>query len=122
MRASAVLILALFTSTAMAQLPPPTAEEQAKTAEFAAKDAWTKKVGAYQLCLEMDRVAAKYRARLKTTGEAVPPPIGTAPCVDPGPYAPQPLEAAEAHSPADTAVAPPSTKAKAAETQGDPSK
>ncbi|HSI21435.1 MAG TPA: hypothetical protein VK959_00305 [Methylophilaceae bacterium] len=126
MRLAAALIVALSTSTAFAQLPPPTAADKAKAAEIAAKNAWTTKVGAYQLCLAMDRTAAKYRARLTATEKDVPAAIATAPCTDPGPYvspvtpaAPQPLEAAEAHSPAGTAVAPPNTKANAAETQGD---
>lgn len=125
MRFTVPLIAALYTSTAFAQLPPPTDEEKAKTAEIAARNAWATRVGAYQLCLETDRTAAKYHARLKATGKEVPQPIATAPCIDPGPYvspiasaAPQPLEAAEAHSPAGTAVSPPNTKAKAAETQG----
>jgi hypothetical protein len=129
MRFAATLIVTLFTSTAFAQLPPPTEEDKAKAAEIAAKNAWTTKVGVYQLCLEMDRTAAKYHARLKASGKDVPQPIVTAPCTDPGPYvspitaaAPQPREAAEAHSPAGTAVSPPNTKAKAAETRGSSSK
>jgi hypothetical protein len=129
MRFAASLIFALYTSTVFAQLPPPTESEKAKTAEIAARNAWTTTVGAYQLCLETDRIAAKYHARLNTTGKEVPQPIATAPCADPGPYVPpiksavpQPLEAAEAHSPAGTAVSPPNTKAKAAETQGRSSK
>ena len=129
MRFAAALIVALFTPIAFAQLPPPTKEDKAKAAEIAAKNAWTNKVGAYQLCLEMDRTAAKYHARLKSAEKAVPQPIATVPCTDPGPYvspitpaASQPLEAAEAHSPAGMTVAPPNTKANAAETQGDSGK
>jgi hypothetical protein len=129
MRFAASLIFALYISTAFAQLPPPTEAEKAKAAEIAARNAWTSKVGAYQLCLEMDRMAAKYHARLKASGKDVPQPIATAPCTDPGPYvspitaaAPQPREAAEAHSPAGTAVSPPNTKAKAEETRGSSSK
>lgn len=129
MRFAASLIFALYTSTAFAQLPPPTDVEKAKAAEIAARNAWTTKVGAYQLCMEMDRTAAKYHARLKATGKEVPQPIATEPCTDPGPYAspitaaaPQPREAAEAHSPAGTAVSPPNTKAKAEETRGSSSK
>ncbi|OAJ71942.1 hypothetical protein A7976_10875 [Methylobacillus sp. MM3] len=125
MRFAAALIVILFTPTAFAQLPPPTKEDKAKAAEIAAKNAWTNKVGAYQLCLAMDRTAAKYHERLKTAGKAVPQPETTAPCADPGPYvspiipaSSQPLEASEAHSPAGTATAPPSTKANEAETQG----
>lgn len=129
MRFTVPLIVALYTSTAFAQLPPPTETEKAKTAEIIARNAWATKVGAYQLCLETDRIAAKYHARLRTAGKEVPQPIATAPCADPGPYVPpitsavpQPLEAAEAHSPAGTAVSPPNTKAKAAESQGRSSK
>lgn len=129
MRFAASLIFALYTSTAFAQLPPPTEEDKAKAAEIAARNAWTTKIGTYQLCLEMDRTAARYHARLKATGKGVPQPTATAPCTDPGPYvssikpaASQPLEAAEAHSPAGTAVSAPNTKANAAETQGSSSK
>jgi len=125
MRLAIALIVVPFASTAFAQLPPPTEEEKAKTAEIAAKNAWTTKVGAYRLCLAMDRTAAKYRTRLEAAGKAAPPAIATASCTDPGPYvspiapaASQPLEAAEAHSPAGMAASPPSTKTNAAETQG----
>jgi hypothetical protein len=124
MRFAAALIVVPLASTAFAQLPPPTEEDKAKAAEIAAKNAWTNKVGAYQLCLAMDRTAA-YHERLKTAEKAAPQPEATAPCADPGPYvspiipaASQPLEASEAHSPAGTATAPPSTKANEAETQG----
>lgn len=129
MRFAAFLIFALYTSTAFAQLPPPTEAEKAKAAEIVARNAWTTKVGAYKLCLEMDRTATKYHARLKATRKDVPQLIATAPCTDPGPYVspitaaePQPREAAEAHSPAGTAVSPPNTKAKAEETRGSSSK
>jgi hypothetical protein len=123
MRYTVALIVSMFISSAFAALPPPTEAEKARATEHAAKNAWNHKVGTYQLCLAMGRTAEKYRTRLKRAGKDVPPPTATAPCTDPGPYAPptarapQPLEAAEAHSPAGTAVSPPNTKAKAAETQ-----
>ena len=100
---------------AAAKLPPPSDEAKAKAAEAAAKTAWTDKTGAYQLCRAMDRTAAHYRKATK----AAPAPMATPPCADPGPFVPPPpLEAAGAHSPATPAVAPPSSKATAAEVQG----
>jgi hypothetical protein len=123
MRYTVALIVGMFTSSAFAVLPPPTEGEKARATENAARNAWNNKVGTYQLCLAMERTAEKYRTRLKAAGKDAPPSTATAPCADPGPYvaptaaAPQPLEAAEAHSPANTAVSPPNTKAKAAETQ-----
>lgn len=115
-----LLVLASASSLAAAKLPPLSDEAKAKAAETAAKAAWNDKVGAYQLCLAMDRVAARYLADAAKVGKTLHP-TATPPCVDPGPfaYAPpapaKPLEAAGAHSPAATAVAPPSTKAAAAE-------
>jgi hypothetical protein len=104
---------------AMAKLPPPSDEAKAKAAEAAAKTAWADKTGAYQLCRAMERTATHYR---KTT-KAAPAPVATPPCGDPGPFVPPPpLEAAGAHSPTTPAVAPPSSKATAAELQGQPKK
>jgi hypothetical protein len=104
---------------AMAKLPPPSDEAKAKAAEAAAKTAWTDKAGTYQLCRAMERSVAHYR---KTT-KAAPAPVATPPCADPGPFVPPPpLEAAGAHSPATPAVAPPNSKATAAELQGQPKK
>ena len=104
-------------SVALAKLPAPTPEAAEKAAEAAAKAAWSGKVDNYKLCQAQDRVAAHYR---KTAKDAKPA-AASAPCADPGPfaYAPpapaKPLEAAGAHSPAATAVAPPSDKMPAAE-------
>jgi len=117
-----------------AKLPPPSEEAKAKAAETAAKAAWTDKVGAYQLCLSMDKVAARYLADAVKAGKAVQP-TPTPPCTDPGPFAhtapaapaatapattptppgSKPLEAAGAHSPPGNVVSPPSTKTPAAE-------
>ena len=34
----------------------------------------------------MDRVAANYHAAAKKAGQAVPPPVATPACTDPGPF------------------------------------
>lgn len=124
MRAISILIPALISGYSMATLPPPSDEAKAQAAQTAAKNAWSDKMAQYQLCVSMDRTAAAYRNSLKATGTPVPTPIETAPCVDPGPYAsstpsaPKPLEASGAHSPPETATAPPSTNRTAAEIAG----
>mgnify|MGYP001138145047 CR=1 FL=1 len=53
--------LALAAGPAAAKLPPPSDEAKAKAAETAAKNAWTDKVGAFQLCQSMNRTADHYR-------------------------------------------------------------
>ena len=89
--------------------------------ESTAKTAWSDKVAQYQLCLATDRTALAYRSGLKGTAKPIPSPIATPPCADPGAYVPpiaqekKPLEASGAHSPPETAVSPPSSKATAAE-------
>jgi hypothetical protein len=125
MRVAPALIAAMFATSVLAKLPPPTDEVKAKAAETTAKTAWSDKVGLYQLCLSMDRTADAYRKSVKAAGKAVPVPVATAPCADPGPYvsldppgAAKPLEASGAHSPPGMAVSPPSTKATAAEIAG----
>lgn len=112
--AAAALALALTATGAGAKLPPPTEEAKAKAAETAARNAWNDKVGAYKLCLAMDRVAAAYAAEVRKTGKEFKPTT-TPPCTDPGPFAytppaQKPLETSGAHSPAATAAAPPSNK------------
>ena len=115
-----LLVLAGVSGLVGAKLPPLSDEAKAKAAEAAAKAAWGDKVGAYQLCVAMDKVAARYLADAAKAGKTLQP-TATPPCADPGPfaYAPpapaKPLEAAGAHSPAATAVAPPSGKTPAAE-------
>ena len=120
-----------------AKLPPPSDEAKAKAAETAAKAAWTDKVGSFQLCRTMDKVAARYLAEAgkgSRPAASTPTPTPTPPCADPGPfvYAPpvavaanapattptasKPLEAAGAHSPPGNAVSPPSTKTPSAAT------
>jgi hypothetical protein len=122
---TAAALLAFSFTPGRAKLPPPSEEAKAKASEAAARSAWTDKVGAYQLCLVADKVAAQYLARAKTAaaGASAPVPVATPPCADPGPFAmpetpAKPLEAAGAHSPPATAVSPPSSKATDAEIKG----
>ncbi len=115
-----LLLLAGASGLVGAKLPPLSDEAKAKAAEAAARSAWGGKVSAYQLCVAMDKVAARYLAEAAKAGKTVQP-TATPPCADPGPFAyaapapAKPLEAAGAHSPAATAVAPPSGTAPAAE-------
>ena len=114
-----ILIAGLLLSAstlALAKLPALNEEAKSKAAEAAAKTAWSAKVDTYQLCQSQDKVAASYHKSAQTTGKETKPPTATPPCSDPGPFAymapqaPKPLEASGAHSPAETAVAPPSSK------------
>jgi len=123
----AILIAALFSGSALAKLPPVSDEAKAKAAEAAAKSAWADKVGAYQLCKAMDRVADGYRKTSKSAGKDAPAASPTPACTDPGPFAvapaaSKPLEASGAHSPAATATSPPSTNATSAQLTGGPKK
>ncbi len=111
-----VCACALLSGVSFAKLPPLSDDAKAKAAEAAAKTAHGDKVGAYQLCQSMDRIAAKYFADAKKTGREVKPATATPPCSDPGqfavaPVAAKPLEAAGAHSPPGTAVSPPGASA-----------
>lgn len=125
--ALAALVAAMVQSVpAFAKLPAPSDEAKAKATEAAAKTAWTDKIGAYQLCRAQDRVVAYYRKGATAAGKEAPTALETPACADPGafvaPVAAPPLEAAGAHSPPATATAPPSSKATAAELQGQPKK
>jgi hypothetical protein len=118
-RLALLLCCALGAGVALAKLPALSDDAKAKAAEAAAKTAHGDKVGAYQLCQSMDRIAAKYFADAKKDGREVKPAVATPPCSDPGqftltPVAAKPLEAAGAHSPPGTAVSPPNTNAPAA--------
>ena len=112
-----LLLLAGLSGTAFAKLPAFSAEAKAKADEATAKIAWAAKIDTYQLCQTQDKVAASYYKSAQSRGKATKPPTATPPCSDPGafayvaPQSPKPLEASGAHSPADTAVAPPSSKA-----------
>lgn len=109
------LLAALLSASALVQAklpaPAPLSPEAALKAEEAkARAAYATKVDAYQLCKTMDKVAAAY---FKTAAGAGKQPSANAPsCSDPGVFAftpPRPLESSESHSPAATAVTPPST-------------
>lgn len=118
----AALALTMAASGALAKLPAPSPEAKAKAAETAARTAWSGKVDAYQLCKSQDAVAAKYRSSAAAAGKTVPEPLPTPACTDPGafvytpPEPAKPIEAAGAHSPAETAAAPPNTNQPAATT------
>lgn len=107
--------LLLSTSTlALARLPALSVEAKAKSDEAVAKIAFAAKIDTFQLCQWQDKVAASYYKSAQAVGKQTKPPAATPPCSDPGAFAyvaPKPLEASGAHSPADTAVAPPSSKA-----------
>ncbi|MDQ6630086.1 MAG: hypothetical protein M3Z29_16815 [Pseudomonadota bacterium] len=120
---AAMLAVALVSTAAVAKLPARSDEAAAKAADTAAKATWTDKVGLYQICKAMDRVAAGYRASPAAKAASAPEP--TPACTDPGPYVAQttpakdkPLEASEAHSPAGMATGPPSSKPTSAEMTG----
>ena len=118
-RLALLLCCAFGASVALAKLPALSDDAKAKAAEAAAKTAHGDKVGAYQLCQSMDRIAAKYFADAKKEGREAKPAVATPPCSDPGqftltPVAAKPLEAAGAHSPPGTVVSPPNTNAPAA--------
>jgi hypothetical protein len=81
-----VIAALLAGNAALAKLPPPSDEAKAKSAEAAAKSAWSGKVEAYQLCQSQEAVAAGYYAAAKKDGKDVKPPVATPPCTDPGPF------------------------------------
>lgn len=95
--------------SAFAKLPPPSDEAKAKAAEAAAKAAHAGKVGNYQLCQSMDRVAARYIADAKKSGKDVKP-TATPPCADPGAFVYPPPAAAPAAPAATAAAAAPAPK------------
>lgn len=94
-RATALLIAALFAMPALAKLPALSDEAKAKAAEAAAKTAWADKVGGYQLCQSMNRVADHYRKSAKAAGKEAPAAVDTPACADPGPFV-APVAAASA--------------------------
>jgi hypothetical protein len=85
------LILAAFSATAFAKLPPLNDEAKAKAEEAKAKTAHTGKVDAYLLCKSQDKVAAHVQ---KTNKAKAGKPENTAPCADPGKFVYTPPEAA----------------------------
>ncbi len=108
-----LLLVAAVCGTAQAKLPAPSDEAKASAAAAAEKAGWGNKVAAYQLCQSQDKVVAHYLAQTRAAGKPVTAPLATSPCADPGPFVmtaeAKPIEAAGAHSPAATAISPPST-------------
>lgn len=105
-----LLISLLLTASfgALAKLPAPVLDDaaKAKADEAKAKTAHAGKVGAYKLCLSMDRTAAHYQKTAAASGKTVKPAVATPPCADPGPFVwPAPAAAAPA-TPAAPAAAP----------------
>lgn len=94
---------------ALAKLPAPSPEAKAKADETKAKADHTAKIDAYKLCQSQDKTAAYYYSHMKAAGKEPKPAVSTAACTDPGPM--PPLEAAGAHSPANTAATPPNSAA-----------
>ena len=123
-RAALAAAVAILCLPCDAKLPPPSEAAKAQAAEVSAKAAWTDKIGLYKTCLAMDRVATAYRDELKRQGKSPLPQTPTPACSDPGPYTPitstasKPIETSEAHSPAGTAVSPPSTNMTEGAAQG----
>ncbi|MEO5606025.1 MAG: hypothetical protein ABIR13_00365 [Polaromonas sp.] len=109
-------LLASACTLALAKLPPLSPEAKAKAEETAAKSAWSGKVDVYQLCQSQDRVVAAYFKTAQAAGKPTQPALATPPCTNPGPFVytqaaeVKPLEASGAHSPAETAASPPSSK------------
>jgi len=107
MKRHLILVAALtLTTAALAKLPALSDEAKAKAAEAAAKTAWSGKVDAYQLCRAQDWVAAFFFKSAKAAGTETRPPVATPACVDPGPFAYVPAQAAAAAPTAAAAPAP----------------
>lgn len=107
MKRNLILVAALtVTTAALAKLPALSDEAKAKAAEAAAKTAWSGKVDAYQLCRAQDWVAAFFFKSAKAAGRETRPPVATPACVDPGPFAYVPAQAAPAAPTAAAAPAP----------------
>ena len=111
------LSLVCAVSTVSAKLAAPSAEAADKAAAAAAKTSWTGKSDAFLLCKSQDKVAATYLRSAKGKGMT---PTDAGACTDPGPFVytppvkPLTIEAAGAHSPAGTAVAPATAAVKSA--------
>lgn len=94
-------------ATAGAKLPDPTPEQRDAAALAAAKAAYANTVDGYNLCMSMDRVAARYIAEQKAAGKTTTPLITSA-CVKPSvfvPPAPTPHNSGVPGTPAAAATA-----------------
>lgn len=105
---SMVCAAALFLASTglQAKLPAPSEEAKAKAAEAAAKTAHGNKVAGFQLCKNMDKVAATYFAQAKKDGKDVKPAEKLDPCADPGAFVYTPPAPPAAPGAAPAAAAP----------------
>lgn len=113
---SAALLAAAVGSAALAKLPPPTPEEQAKAAELKAKAAWTAKASAFQLCRVQDRIAGKFggKSTVQVPAGAVQPAAASS--AAPATTAAQPAQPAAAAAAAAASAARPASGSAAAGT------
>jgi hypothetical protein len=95
------LVAGLLAGPSLAKLPAPSEEAKVQAAEAAAKNAQAGKVGAYELCRSMDRVALAHQAAAKKAGKPTSEPTATPACVNPEPLA-HPAAGATAASAAKT--------------------
>ena len=106
----ALAVVLTLSPCVWAKLPAPSDEAKAKSAEAAAKTAWSGKVDGYLLCKAQDRTVAHFK---KSKGEAKPAAPAT-PCADPGPFVYVPAVAGAPAAAASAAAAPPVATAAAA--------
>ena len=104
-------VLGLPATLALAKLPAPSDEANAKAAEAAAKTAHTNKVTSFQLCKSMDRTAGAYFAQAKKDGKAVKPAAATDACAEPGAFVYVPAPPASGAAPSTAVAAAPATPA-----------
>lgn len=79
-------MLALFSLTVAAKLPPLSDEAKAKAAEAKAKTEWSNKVAAYQLCRSQDATVNAYLTAMKAQGKEAKHGAPGTPCSDPGAF------------------------------------
>lgn len=79
-----VLLALMAAPTAWGKLPPPSAQEQASTAQAAARRATQQQLNAYRLCLRQDEIAAAYGAHAGARQrDARPQRVSVPPCKPP---------------------------------------
>ena len=109
-------LLLAASSLALAKLPALNDEAKAKASVATAKTAWAGKVDGFLLCKSQDKVAAAYFKSAKAVGQQPKAAAAAPACTDPGafvyaaPVAPKSIETSGAHSQAETAVSPPSSR------------
>jgi hypothetical protein len=115
---TALLILSWAHCFALAKLPEATQAEKALMQQNIARQTLLTKQDAFESCVAQNRIVKKYQDGLRAQSKVVPVSVDTGPCSDPGsfkadggtPIVNRPMEASEAHSPAETAVTAPSSK------------